>query len=116
MFNIKNECISTLVSSYREAASFTTSKFLEYNTENEEFEKSKVMQKCPLTHIIMILIMIIILIIIIIIIIIIITIVIVIIITIIIIKMIIITIIIIIIIIILTSLVGKFVQFHRTEA
>ena len=102
MFNIKNECISTLVSSYREAASFTTSKFLEYNTENEEFEKSKVMQKCPLTHIIMILIMIIILIIIIkIIIIIIMTIVIVIIIT---------------IIIILTSLVGKFVQFHRTEA
>ena len=115
MFNIKNECISTLVSSYREAASFTTSKFSEYNTENEEFEKSKVMQKCPLTHIIMILIMIIILIIIIIrkiIIIIIITIVIVIIITIIIIKMIIITT----IIIILTSLVGKFVQFHRTEA
>ena len=103
MFNIKNECISTLVSSYREAASFTTSKFSEYNTENEEFEKSKVMQKCPLTHIIMILIMIIILIIIIIkiIIIIIMTIVIVIIIT---------------IIIILTSLVGKFVQFHRTEA
>ena len=114
MFNIKNECISTLVSSYREAASFTTSKFLEYNTENEEFEKSKVMQKCPLKHIIMILIMIIILIIIIkiIIIIIITTIVIVIIITIIIIKTIIITI----IIIILTSLVGKFVQFHRTEA
>ena len=110
MFNIKNECISTLVSSYREAASFTTSKFLEYNTENEEFEKSKVMQKCPLTHIIMILIMIIILIIIIIIITT--TIVIVIIITIIIIKTIIITI----IIIILTSLVGKFVQFHRTEA
>ena len=106
MFNIKNECISTLVSSYREAASFTTSKFSEYNTENEEFEKSKVMQKCPLTHIIMILIMIIILIIIIKIIIIIIIIII----------MTIVIVIIITIIIILTSLVGKFVQFHRTEA
>ena len=105
MFNIKNECISTLVSSYREAASFTTSKFSEYNTENEEFEKSKVMQKCPLTHIIMILIMIIILI----------TIIIKIIIIIIIIMTIVIVIIIT-IIIILTSLVGKFVQFHRTEA
>ena len=108
MFNIKNECISTLVSSYREAASFTTSKFSEYNTENEEFEKSKVMQKCPLTHIIMILIMIIILIII--------TIKIIIIIIIIIIIMTIVIVIIITIIIILTSLVGKFVQFHRTEA
>ena len=107
MFNIKNECISTLVSSYREAASFTTSKFSEYNTENEEFEKSKVMQKCPLTHIIMILIMIIILIIII---------KIIIIIIIIIIIMTIVIVIIITIIIILTSLVGKFVQFHRTEA
>ena len=106
MFNIKNECISTLVSSYREAASFTTSKFSEYNTENEEFEKSKVMQKCPLTHIIMILIMIIILI----------TIIIKIIIIIIIIIMTIVIVIIITIIIILTSLVGKFVQFHRTEA
>ena len=51
MFNIW-----TLVSSYREAASFITSKILEHKTENEEFEKSKVMQKCPLTHVIVIII------------------------------------------------------------
>ena len=51
MFNIW-----TLVSSYREAASLITSKILEHNTENEEFEKSKVMQKCLLTHVIVIII------------------------------------------------------------
>ena len=51
MFNIW-----TLVSLYREAASFITSKILEHNTENEEFEKSKVMQKCLLTHVIVIII------------------------------------------------------------
>ena len=44
--------------SYREAASFITSKFLEHNTENEEFEKSRVLQKCPLTHITLIIIII----------------------------------------------------------
>ena len=51
IFNIKNGCISTLVSSYRVAASFITSKFLEHNTENEEFGKIRVLEKCPLTHI-----------------------------------------------------------------
>ena len=56
LFNIKNECISTLVSSYRVAASFITSKFLEHNTENEKFEKSRVLQKCPLMHITLIII------------------------------------------------------------
>ena len=81
-----------------------TSKFLEDNTENEEFEKSKLMLKCPLRHIIIILIMIMILLIIIKITVIIITIII---------KMIIITII---IIMLLTSVVGKFVPFHRTAA
>ena len=58
MFNIENEFISTLFSSYRIAASFITSKFLEHNTENEEFEKSRLLQKCPLTHITLIMIMI----------------------------------------------------------
>ena len=52
IFNIKNGCILTLISSYRVAASFITSKFLEHDTENEEFEKSRVLQKCPFTHII----------------------------------------------------------------
>ena len=51
IFNIKNGCISRLVPLSRVAASFITSKFLEHNTENEEFEKSRVLQKCPLTHI-----------------------------------------------------------------
>ena len=51
IFNIKNGCISTLVSPYRVAASFTTSKFLEYNTENEEFGKIRVLQKCLLMRI-----------------------------------------------------------------
>ena len=51
IFTIKNRCISTLASLYRVAASFITSKFLEHNTENEEFEKSRVLLKCPLTHI-----------------------------------------------------------------
>ena len=51
IFNIKNRCISMFVSSYRVAASLITSKFLEYNTENEEFEKSRVFLKCLLTHI-----------------------------------------------------------------
>ena len=54
----------TLVSSYRVAASFITSKCLEYNTENEKFEKSRVLQKCPLTVITLIIIIIIIIIII----------------------------------------------------
>ena len=63
MFNIKNGCIPTLVSSYRVAASFITSKFPEHNTENEEFEKSRVLQKCPLTQITLIIITIIIIII-----------------------------------------------------
>ena len=58
MFNIKNECISTLVSSYSVAASFITSSFFEDNTENEEFEKRRVLQKCPLMHIILIIIII----------------------------------------------------------
>ena len=40
IFNIKNGCISTLVSPYRVPASFITSKFLEHDTENGEFEKS----------------------------------------------------------------------------
>ena len=53
IFNIKNECISTFVSSCRVAESFKTSKPLEHNTENEEFEKSRVLQKYPLTHIIL---------------------------------------------------------------
>ena len=56
IFNIKNGCISTLVSSYRVAASFITSKFLEHDTENEKFEKSRVLQKCPLMHITLIII------------------------------------------------------------
>ena len=47
IFNIKNACISTLVSSYRMAASFRTSKFLEHNTENEEFEKKPYVAKMP---------------------------------------------------------------------
>ena len=64
IFNSKNGCISTLVSSYRVAAGFITSKFPEHNTENEEFEKSCVLQKCPLTHITLIIAIIIILIII----------------------------------------------------
>ena len=51
IFNIKNRCILMFVSSYRVAASLITSKFLEYNTENEEFEKSRVLLKCLLTHI-----------------------------------------------------------------
>ena len=42
IFNIKNGCISTLVLPYRVPASFITSKFLEHNTENREFEKSRV--------------------------------------------------------------------------
>ena len=58
IFNIKNGCISTSVSSYRVAASFITSKFSEHNTENEEFEKSRVLQKCPLMHITLIIIII----------------------------------------------------------
>ena len=37
---------------------FKTSKFFEHNTENEEFEKSRVLQKCPLTHITLIIIII----------------------------------------------------------
>ena len=45
-----------LVSSYHVAVSFITSKFSEHNTENEEFEKSRVLQKCPLTHITLIMI------------------------------------------------------------
>ena len=49
--NIKNECISTFVSSCRVAESFITSKLLEHMTENEEFKKSHVLQKCPLLHI-----------------------------------------------------------------
>ena len=40
-----------LVSSYSVPASFITSKFSEHNTENEEFEKSRVLQKCLLSHI-----------------------------------------------------------------
>ena len=60
IFNIKNGCISTLVSSYRVAASFMTSKFLEHNAENEKFEKSRVLQKCPLMHITLIIIIVII--------------------------------------------------------
>ena len=64
IFNIKNGSISTLVSSYRVVESFITSKFLEHNTENEEFEKSRVLQKCPLLHITIIIIVIIIMIII----------------------------------------------------
>ena len=47
IFNIENGCISTLVWSYRVAASFITSKFLEHNTENEKFEKSRVLSKMP---------------------------------------------------------------------
>ena len=35
---------------------FITSKFLEHNTENEKFEKSRVSQKCPLMHITLIII------------------------------------------------------------
>ena len=38
--------------------SFITSKFSEHNTENEGFEKSLVLQKCPLTHITLIIIII----------------------------------------------------------
>ena len=45
IFNFENGCTLTLVSSYRVAASFITSKCLEYNTENEKFEKSRVLQK-----------------------------------------------------------------------
>ena len=51
IFNIKNGCILTLVSLYSVAASLITSKFLEHNTENEEFEKSHVLQKWTLMHI-----------------------------------------------------------------
>ena len=40
--------------------SFITSKFSEHITENEEFEKSCVLQKCQLTHITLIIIIIII--------------------------------------------------------
>ena len=58
IFNIKNGCMSTLVSSYRVAASLITSKFLEHNTENEKFEKSRVLQKCPLMHITLIIVII----------------------------------------------------------
>ena len=47
-----------LVSSYRVAANFITLKLPEHNTENEEFEKSRVLQKCPLTHITLIIIII----------------------------------------------------------
>ena len=63
IFNIKNGCIPTLVSSYRVAASFITSKFPEHNTEKEEFEKSRVLQKRPLTQITLIIITIIIIVI-----------------------------------------------------
>ena len=49
-----------LVSSYRVAASFINSKLSEHNTENEEFEKSRVLQKRPLTLITLIIIIIII--------------------------------------------------------
>ena len=52
IFNIKNGCVSTMASSYHVAASFIASKFLEHNTENEKLEKSCVLQKCPLTYII----------------------------------------------------------------
>ena len=45
-----------MVSSYRVAASLITSKFLEHNTENEKFEKSRVLQKCLLMHITLIII------------------------------------------------------------
>ena len=61
---IKNGCISTLVSSYHVAASFITSKFLGHNIQNEEVEKSRVLQNCRLTHITLIIITIIIVIII----------------------------------------------------
>ena len=54
IFNIKNGCVSTMASSYHVAASFITSKFLKHNTENEELEKSCVLQKSPLTYIIII--------------------------------------------------------------
>ena len=54
IFNVKNGCILTLVSSYRVAVSFITSKCLEDNTENEELEKGRVLQKCSLTHIMII--------------------------------------------------------------
>ena len=53
---IKNGCISTLVSSYHVAASFITSKFLGHNIQNEEVEKSRVLQNCRLTHITLIII------------------------------------------------------------
>ena len=43
--------MSRLVSSYRASASFITSTFLEHNTEYEQLEKSRVLQKYPLTHI-----------------------------------------------------------------
>ena len=61
---IKNGCISTLVSSYHVAASFITSKFLGHNIQNEEVEKSRVLQNCRLTHITLIIITIIIVVII----------------------------------------------------
>ena len=48
--NTKNEYISTLFSSYRVAASFITLKFLGQNTETEKFGKSRVLQKCLLMH------------------------------------------------------------------
>ena len=64
IFNMKNGYISTLVSSYGVAASFITSKLPEHNTENKEFAKSLVLQKCPLTHITLIIIIIMIIIII----------------------------------------------------
>ena len=51
IFITKNGYISRLVSSYRVSASFKTSTFSEYNTEYEQLEKSRVLQKCPLTHI-----------------------------------------------------------------
>ena len=46
------------------AASFITFKLLEHNTENEEFEKSRALQKRPITHITLIIIIIIVIIII----------------------------------------------------
>ena len=61
---IKNGWISTLLSSHHVAASFITSKFLGHNIQNEEVEKSRVLQNCQLTHITLIIITIIIVIVI----------------------------------------------------
>ena len=47
IFNFKNGFILSVVSSYCVAASFITSKFLEYNTENEKLEKKPCVAKMP---------------------------------------------------------------------